>query len=89
MITKKQLELPKNVLIENSPSHKVDWSSYSYGISAPSSVVLDMYLSGIPVCLWSDSMLSVDISLFKSFPIATSVEELFSFVYIMIICLKI
>tara|TARA_S200000501_G_C20829450_1_gene746513 strand:- start:458 stop:1564 length:1107 start_codon:yes stop_codon:yes gene_type:complete len=78
-ITKKPIKLPKNVRIESSPSHKVDWSSFSYGISAPSSVIFDMYLSGVPVCLWSDVNQNVDISLLNSFPIATSVDELFSF----------
>ncbi|WP_288239806.1 hypothetical protein [uncultured Prochlorococcus sp.] len=78
-VTKNPKTFPKNVLIDNSPSHLIDWSSYGYGISAPSSVVFDMFLSGIPVCIWSDANQSVDISLLRSFPIATSVEELFSF----------
>jgi len=38
-----------------------------------------MYLSGIPVCLWGDSLETIDIKLLRSFPIAKSHQELLSF----------
>ena len=72
-------KLPKNVYIENCLSHKINWNNYSYGISAPSSVILDMYISGLPVCLWRDSAKSVDNKLLTTFPVAKNPNELLSF----------
>jgi len=54
-VMKQNLELPGNVTINNNPIYKVDLTRYSYGISAPSSVILDMVLAGIPTAVWSDA----------------------------------
>jgi len=51
---KSNFELPPNVILNNNPVYKVDLSGYAYGISAPSSVLIDMVLAGIPVAVWAD-----------------------------------
>jgi glycosyltransferase involved in cell wall biosynthesis len=48
------MDLPPNVVLNNHPIYKVDLSRYAYGISAPSSVLLDMVLAGIPAAVWRD-----------------------------------
>lgn len=53
-VVKNKVGLPDNVVLNNAPIFRVDLSSYSYGISAPSSIVIDMVLAGIPVGLWRD-----------------------------------
>lgn len=54
-VLKQNVELPGNVTINNNPIYKVDLPRYSYGISAPSSVIIDMVLAGIPTAVWSDA----------------------------------
>ncbi len=71
--------LPKNVIIDNNLSFNVEWSSYEFGLSSPSSVLFDMFFSNIPVCLWIDSEDSVDSSLLNSFPKLTSIEQIYTF----------
>lgn len=51
---KNNVPLPGNVVINNAPIYKVDLSRYAYGISAPSSILIDMVLAGIPVAVWQD-----------------------------------
>lgn len=59
---KKKVPLPGNVVLENAPIYKVDLSRYAYGISAPSSIIIDMVLAGIPVAVWQDegSLMDMD-----------------------------
>ncbi len=51
---KQKYDLPKNVHLNNLPIYDVDLASYQYGISAPSTVLLDMVLAGIPTAVWRD-----------------------------------
>jgi hypothetical protein len=53
-VLKNNVSLPSNVQLNMLPMYKLDLSQYRFGISAPSSVVLDMVLAGIPVGLWRD-----------------------------------
>lgn len=49
-----RLALPPNVRVENAPLYRVDLRQFAYGISAPSSVLIDMLLAGIPTAVWRD-----------------------------------
>ncbi|KQR69184.1 glycosyltransferase family protein [Rhizobium sp. Leaf341] len=51
---KNGITLAQNVIINNDPIYKVNLSGFSYGISAPSSIVIDMVLAGIPTAVWVD-----------------------------------
>ncbi|MCA2011135.1 hypothetical protein LCM17_06545 [Cereibacter sphaeroides] len=51
---KNNVELPENVRVNNLPMYHVNLSGYAYGISAPSTVVFDMVLAGIPTAVWRD-----------------------------------
>ena len=53
-VLKNNVALPGNVRLNNLPIYNVDLPAYAYGISAPSSVVIDMVLAGIPVGVWRD-----------------------------------
>lgn len=53
-VVKNAVSLPANVRLNNLPMYKVDLRQYGYGISAPSSVVIDMVLAGIPAAVWLD-----------------------------------
>ncbi|HEY8592003.1 MAG TPA: hypothetical protein VIL42_03955 [Sphingomicrobium sp.] len=57
---KNAIQLPANVEIDNAPMYRLDLRRFAFGISAPSSVVLDMVLAGIPTAVWHDKAGSVD-----------------------------
>ena len=72
-------DLPDNIIIESKPTHLINWNRYSYGVSAPSSVLFDMYFNNIPICIWRDKFDFVDSSLLSCFPSSSIAEEIFSF----------
>lgn len=53
-VIKNKVALPPNVTLNNLPIYDVDLRAYAYGISAPSTVVLDMVFAGIPTAVWRD-----------------------------------
>lgn len=53
-VLKNGVRLPANVRLNTQPISNVAMSDYRFGISAPSTIVLDMVLAGIPVGLWRD-----------------------------------
>jgi len=53
-VLKNKLPLPENAVINNAPMYRVDLRQFSYGISAPSSVLIDMLLADIPTAVWRD-----------------------------------
>lgn len=57
---KNALPLPKNAMIENRPIYKVPLADFAFGISAPSSVLIDMVIAGIPTAVWKDEHETID-----------------------------
>jgi glycosyltransferase involved in cell wall biosynthesis len=53
-VLKNKVPLPANAVINNSPMYRLDLRQFSYGISAPSSVLIDMLLADIPTAVWRD-----------------------------------
>src|SRR5579884_1276919 len=53
-VLKNKVGLPPNAKINNAPMYRVDLRRFAYGISAPSSVLIDMLLAGIPTAVWRD-----------------------------------
>jgi glycosyltransferase involved in cell wall biosynthesis len=51
---KNKLPLPPNASINNAPIYRLDLRRFAYGISAPSSVLVDMLFAGIPTAVWRD-----------------------------------
>ena len=58
---KNKIDFADNVIIENSPIYRVDLKNYDYGISAPSSILIDMILAKIPVAVWQDESSVMDL----------------------------
>jgi glycosyltransferase involved in cell wall biosynthesis len=59
-VLKNKVQLPPNARINNAPMYRVDLREFSYGISAPSSVLVDMLLAGIPTAVWRDAAGDMD-----------------------------
>ena len=70
---------PRNVALENAPIYRIDLSRFAYGISPPSSVLIDLLLADVPTAVWQDSAQSIDISNFAGLPIVSSAEQMARF----------
>lgn len=71
----KQVALPTNVEIENAPLYRVDLRQFSYGISAPSSVIIDMLLGDLPTAVWRDRASGMDASSYEGLVHVSSVQD--------------
>ena len=66
---------PANVVLDNRPIYTVDLSHYSYGISAPSSVLIDLVLAGVPTAVWRDSGAAIDTRNYRGLTEISSVAD--------------
>lgn len=64
-VVKNAVALPDGMELHNQPMYRLDLSQYAYGISAPSSVLIDMVLAGIPTAVWQDSDHLIDTSAYE------------------------
>lgn len=71
--------LPRNVQLENAPLYRLDLREFSYGISPPSSVLIDMLLADIPTAVWRDRRGFIDVSNYDGLISVSSADELVSF----------
>ena len=78
-VLKNNVPLPDNVQLNNNPIYKVDLSQYTYGVSAPSSIIIDMVLADIPVAVWQDDMGIMDTDNYFGLATVSSVKELVEF----------
>lgn len=51
---KNKVAVPTNAILDNTPMYRLDLRRFAYGISAPSSVLIDMLLADIPTAVWRD-----------------------------------
>jgi hypothetical protein len=77
---KSQGLLPKNVEIEDSPMYRLDLRQFAYGVSPPSSVLIDMLLANIPTAVWRDWRGRIDLTNYEGLTVVSSSDELIRFV---------
>ena len=53
-VLKNKVELPANVRIDMAPLYRAGLKNFRFGISAPSTIVFDLVLAGVPVGVWRD-----------------------------------
>ena len=78
-ILRNKVKLPRNVLIEQAPIYRLDLRRFLYGISAPSTILIEMLLAGIPTAVWRDGRGTIDTSNYEGLPILSSARELLDF----------
>jgi glycosyltransferase involved in cell wall biosynthesis len=78
-ILKNKVELAENVVLSNAPIYKTDLSRFPYGISAPSSILIDMVLAGIPTAVWQDEGSVIDLGNYSGLTRISTVEEWLGF----------
>lgn len=64
-VVKNRVELPPNAELNNNPIYKIDLPGFAYGISAPSSIVIDLAIAGVPVAVWRDQDARMDTGNFQ------------------------
>lgn len=78
-VIKNKVELPRNVALANKPMFKTDLEGFAYGISAPSSVLIDMVLARIPTAVWSDGDDLIDTSAYSALKRVRTVDDWVAF----------
>lgn len=78
-VEKSRIDLPKNVTVNNNPIYKVDLSRYAYGVSAPSSILIDMVLADIPTAVWRGSTGVIDSGNYRGLTEITSLSDWLDF----------
>lgn len=72
---RRQVPLSANVQIENAPLYRLDLRQFSYGISSPSSILIDMLLADIPTAVWRDQSGKIDTSSYRGLTQVSSFAE--------------
>jgi hypothetical protein len=78
-VLKADVALPANVRLDMRPIYDLDLTQYRFGISAPSTIVLDMALAGIPVGLWRDEAGVMDTSNYAGLTEISSLDDWLAF----------
>lgn len=74
-VLKNNVALPKNVRLANSAMYKTDLSQFAFGISAPSSVLIDMVMANIPTAVWHDADSIIDTSGYEGLTMVSSIAD--------------
>ncbi|CAL4869172.1 hypothetical protein MMA231_03463 (plasmid) [Asticcacaulis sp. MM231] len=78
-VVKNNIKLPNNVELNNRPIYKVKLNQFDFGISAPSSIIIDMILANIPVGVWRDVDAVMDTSNYSGLTQISTLTEWVSF----------
>jgi hypothetical protein len=76
---RKGVALPENVELSDAPLYDIDLTSFSYAISAPSTILFDFALSGVPVATWVDTEGLVDAHNFEGLARVATVDDWWRF----------
>lgn len=78
-VLKNSVALPDNVILNNKPIYKIDLTRFEYGISAPSSMVIDMVMAGIPVAVWQDGDSLMDADNYRGLVVISETRDWLAF----------
>ena len=76
---RKQISVPPNVCLSQNPLYDVDLSEFAYAISAPSTILFDFALAGVPVATWVDPDGGIDSSNFGGLAEVATVDDWWRF----------
>jgi hypothetical protein len=78
-VLKNNVALPANVRLNMLPLYDVNMKGYQFGISAPSTIIFDMVLAGIPVAVWRDPAGVMDASSYDGLAEISTVDDWLGF----------
>lgn len=76
---RKGVALPDNVEVSRDPLYDMDLTSFCYVISAPSTILFDFAVAGVPVATWVDSSGLVDAHNFGGLSRVATVDDWWRF----------
>ena len=68
-----------DIAISALPIWRERLNDFAFAISAPSSVLIDLALAGIPVAVWQDSRRSVNLDNYQGLSVVTTVDDCWRF----------
>lgn len=72
---KTRTPLSSNVSVENAPTYRLPMNGFAYGISAPSSVIIEMLLAQIPTAVWRDRRGEIDADAYAGLTVVSSLDD--------------
>lgn len=78
-VVRNRIKLPRGVVLSHAPIYKLDLRGFAYGVSAPSSVLIDFLLAGLPTAVWQDEAGQVDVAQYDGLQIVRSLRDLQDF----------
>ena len=78
-VLRNAVALAANVDIENRPIYDIDLRDFAFGISAPSTMLLDLCFAGVPVAVWRDPSGMLDTTNYAGLRTVSTVEEWLAF----------
>lgn len=78
-VLRNRVALPDGVVLANEPVYRTDFKAFSYGISAPSSILIDMVQAGIPTAVWTDEASVIDTSGYEGLARVSTVRDWIAF----------
>lgn len=78
-VLKNDVALPANVRLNMLPLYDVNMKGYQFGISAPSTIIFDMVLAGIPVAVWRDPAGVMDASNYSGLAEISTLDDWLAF----------
>jgi hypothetical protein len=78
-VLKNNVALPSNVRVNAQPTSQINMANYRFGISAPSTIIFDMILAGVPVGLWRDPAGIMDASNFEGLTEISTLDDWLGF----------
>lgn len=76
---RKGIPLPDNVEVSRTPLYRMNLADFGYAISAPSTILFDFAVAGIPVATWIDAEGQVDFSNFAALSRVATLEDWWRF----------
>lgn len=70
---------PANVVIDSRPLYQIDLSAMVYGVSPPSSILIDMLLAGLPAAVWIDADAAMDVSNYEGLVFVSDAADWLAF----------
>lgn len=78
-LMRNDIAAPANARLDARPIHEVDLGAFAFGISAPSSVVLDMVLAGLPTAVWADARGVMDLDNYEGLTVIRHQDDWLAF----------
>lgn len=78
-VLKNKVALPANVELSTLPLYRAGLNNFRFGISAPSTIVLDLVLAGVPVGVWRDAGGVLDAAAYDGLTEISTLEDWLAF----------